>query len=154
MSLDDYWPPVEPLDVIRAPKCRHPKDLRIKREGGWECGVEGCGHVATAARVRAGRQTRNYGNRAELSAARKYGGDKVGAAGGPVDIRGKDFNTQMKTHRRTPPREWTSVFTALEANRERIPRLLARFVMGSGVAPKDYFIFQAEDFLQWFGRDE
>ncbi len=141
--------------VIGAPrKCRHPRMNRQQWTDaiggrGWTC--ERCGHTVTAARVRAGRTTRTYGNRAELAVARKYGGQKIGHAGGPVDVRGKDFNTQVKTHRRLPPREWVGVFNAMAASRERIPRLLLRFV--TGAAPVDYFVFQADDFLDWFGRD-
>jgi hypothetical protein len=112
-----------------------------------------CGRVQDMTLVRRGRTSRNYGNRAELKAANKYGGTKIGAAGGPVDIRGKDFSTQLKTHRRLPPKEWTTVFAKM-AQEQRCPRLLMRFVMGSGVPPKDYFVFEAEAFLEWFGRDE
>ena len=113
-----------------------------------------CGATKDEVRSKRGKQSRNYGNRAELTAARKYGGVKVGQAGGPTDIRGKDFNTQMKTHRRAVPAEWRKVFGALEASGERCPRLLLRFVQGPGVAPADYFVFPADAFLDWFGRDE
>jgi hypothetical protein len=112
-----------------------------------------CGRLQDLALSRRGKQSRNYGNRAELKAANKYGGTKIGAAGGPVDIRGKDFATQMKTHRRLPPKEWTTVFAKM-AQEQRCPRLLMRFVMGSGVPPKDYFVFEAEAFREWFGKDE
>ena len=112
-----------------------------------------CNKPQDIARVRRGKQSRNYGNRAELKAARLYGGDKIGAAGGPVDIRGKDFDTQVKTHRRLPPLEWTKSFAAMSQG-NRCPRMLLRFVQGPGQAPKDYFVFQADDFLSWFGRDE
>ena len=150
-DLADFWPPT-PVDdraLERSPRlCNHPRRDRQ----GQTCGR--CGHVLDEKRQRRGRQSRNYGNRAELAVARKYGGQKVGHAGGPVDVRGKDFNTQVKTHRRLPPGEWTKAFAKLEASRERIPRLLLRFVMGAGVAPQDYFVFRADDFLDWFGRDE
>jgi hypothetical protein len=107
----------------------------------------------------AGKQSRNYGNRAELKAANKYGGTKIGAAGGPVDIRGKDFATQMKTHRRPVPSEWRKVFAAM-GQENRCRRLLLRFVQGPGVAPADFFVFPRrsfrwfDEFLDWFGRDE
>jgi hypothetical protein len=112
-----------------------------------------CGRLQDLALSRRGKQSRNYGNRAELKAANKYGGTKIGAAGGPVDIRGKDFATQMKTHRRPVPSEWRKVFAAM-GQENRCRRLLLRFVQGPGVAPADFFVFQADDFLDWFGRDE
>lgn len=124
----------------------------------WMCGLDGawlcrrCGKPQMIALVRRGRQSRNYGNRAELSAARKYGGTKVGHAGGPVDIRGKDFATQVKTHRRQPPAEWRKVFSGM-AQDNRCPRLLLRFVIGPGQKPVDYFVFPADAFLDWFGPD-
>lgn len=105
-------------------------------------------------RARRGRQSRNYGNRAELDVARRYGGTKVGHAGGPVDVRGRDWNTQVKTHRRQPPREWVTVFAKLEASTDRLPRLLLRFVMGPGVPPQDYIVIPGKAWLDWFGRDE
>ena len=120
-------------------------------DGAYECAY--CHKPIDVQLSRRGRTSRSYGNRAELAASRKYGGEKIGAAGGPVDIRGKDFNTQVKTHRRLPPLEWTKASQAMSASRERIPRLLLRFV-GTGVPPRDYFVFEADDFLAWFGRDE
>ena len=69
-----------------------------------------------------------------------------------MDVRGKDFDTQVKTHRRRPPTEWVTAFNAM-TNSTRIPRLLLRFVKG-GVPPDDYIVFRASDFLDWFGKDE
>lgn len=110
-----------------------------------------CLTVKDEARSRRGRQSRNYGNRAELEAARRYGGVKVGHAGGPVDIRGKDFVTQMRTKRRQPPAEWRTALAAMDGERG-CPRMLIRFVLPTG--PEDYFIFRAKDFLDWFGKDQ
>jgi len=163
--LAESWPPPDAPDPVPTPRrCIHrwlqySGNVDETRNGlpyysPVETRCSRCGVVRDEVRARRGKQSRNYGNRAELAVSRKYGGTKVGHAGGPVDVRGKDFNTQVKTHRRTPPREWVGVFNALEANRERCPRLLLRFVMGSGVPPRDYFVFQADDFLDWFGRDE
>ena len=148
---------------------REPKEARPCRRHRWAlvianeatlaeyrqeiCCNLGCGKVKNEALSRRGRTSRNYGNRAELHAARRYGGDKIGAAGGPVDIRGKDFSTQMKTHRRPVPAEWRKVFGAM-AQEQRCPRLLLRFVQGPGKEPADYFVFEAKAFLDWFGRDE
>jgi hypothetical protein len=111
-----------------------------------------CGKAKDAERSRRGKQARNYGNRAELDVARRYGGTKVGHAGGPVDVRGRDWNTQVKTHRRKPPAEWTTVFAKLEASTDRLPRLLLRFVHPGG--PTDYVVVPAKAWLDWFGKDE
>ncbi len=113
-----------------------------------------CNVIRDETKARTGKQSRNYGNRAELKVARTYGGQKIGHAGGPVDVRGAEFNTQVKTHRRPPPREWTSAFNAMAANRERLPRLLLRFVMGPGVPPEDFVVVPGKVWLDWFGRDE
>lgn len=113
-----------------------------------------CPAVRDESRARRGRQSRNYGNRAELSMARTYGGRKVGHAGGPVDVRGKEFSTQVKTHRRLPPLEWRKAFAGM-AQSEGVPRLLLRFVLGqSGQGTEDYFVLPAKAWLDWFGRDE
>jgi hypothetical protein len=112
-----------------------------------------CHTIRDEARSRRGKQSRNYGNRAELSAARKYGGQKIGHAGGPVDIRGADFNTQVKTHRRLPPLEWRKAFSAMEGKGERYPRLLLRFVQGPGLPPIDYMVIPGDVWLDWFGKD-
>ena len=141
--------------AVTERKHRHVWVTTIDAEGvpnGSRCAF--CHVIKDEVRSRRGKQSRNYGNRAELKVARRYGGDKVGHAGGPVDVRGKDFQTQVKTHRRLPPLEWTKAFAAMAAARERCPRLLLRFVNGAGKPPADYFVFQADDFLQWFGKDE
>ena len=161
-DLDTYWPPVEPRETPETPrKHRHvwvnvgplvPVDADTVKWTRTEC--ERCGVVRDETRARRGKQSRNYGNRAELAVARTYGGQKIGHAGGPVDVRGADWNTQVKTHRRTPPREWTKAFAAMSANRERMPRLLLRFVMGPGVPPEDYFVVRGADWLAWHGKDE
>lgn len=140
-------------------KCRRHRWVRVALLHGP--GVDGltfteecaCGAIKDATRSRRGRTSRSYGNRAELSAARRYGGTKIGHAGGPVDIRGTDFATQVKTHRRLPPVEWRKAFGAM-AQDNRCPRLLLRFVQGPGLPPVDYFVFPADDWLDWFGRDD
>jgi hypothetical protein len=111
-----------------------------------------CGAVRDEAKAKRGKQSRNYGNRAELDVARRYGGTKVGHAGGPVDVRGTDWNTQVKTHRRKPPAEWSTVFAKLEASTDRLPRLLLRFVHPGG--PTDYVVVPGKAWLDWFGKDE
>jgi hypothetical protein len=155
VSLDELdWPPPEPRAETGATglPCRHPRYQRIPIEGGgWRCP---CGKTVEATRLRRGRQSRNYGNRAELSLARKYGGSKVGHHGGPADIEGAEWLTQVKTMRRMPPVMWTSVFNALAPSiGNRSPRLLLRFVMGPGVPPVDYFVVPAADWLAKFGPD-
>jgi len=155
---DDFQPdtfvePREPRKCTRHRWVRHSVTLAGVASEWTACANRDCGKVKDEALSRRGKQSRNYGNRAELHASRKYGGDKIGAAGGPVDIRGKDFDTQVKTHRRLPPLEWRTVFAKMAAG-NRCPRLLLRFVQGPGVAPADYFVFPADDFLAWFGRDE
>lgn len=111
-----------------------------------------CGKPKDEARSRRGRTVRDYGNRAELKVARLYGGEKVGHHGGPVDVRGKDFDTQVKTHRRLPPAEWRKAFAALEADPTRMPRLLLRFVHDGG--PTDYVVVPGKAWLDFVGRDE
>jgi hypothetical protein len=113
-----------------------------------------CEKVKDETMSRRGRTSRSYGNRAELHVARTYGGTKIGQAGGPVDVRGRDWNTQVKTHRRPTPTEWRKVFAALSASTDRLPRLLLRFVGGPGVPPDDYFVVPAKAWLDWFGKDE
>lgn len=116
----------------------------------WACAR--CGSPKDETRSRRGKASRDYGNRAELKVARLYGGTKVGHHGGPVDVRGREFNTQVKTHRRLPPAEWRSVFAALEASTDRLPRLLLRFVHDGG--PTDYVVVPGKAWLDWFGRDD
>jgi hypothetical protein len=150
---DDFQPnefrePVEPRKCVR-----HRWVIENLGFGNQRSVCFTCNKPKDETLSRRGKQSRNYGNRAELKAANKYGGTKIGAAGGPVDIRGKDFATQMKTHRRPVPSEWRKVFAAM-GQENRCRRLLLRFVQGPGVAPADFFVFQADDFLDWFGRDE
>jgi hypothetical protein len=102
-----------------------------------------------------GKQSRNYGNRAELAVAKQYGGRKVGHAQGPTDIMGTTTKTQLKTTRRAPPLMWLREFAKLDSERDgRLPRLLLRFVRPGNLGPDDYFVVRGRDWLEWFGRDE
>src|SRR6185436_7147795 len=98
MNLEDYWPPVEPREAPETPRRhRHVWErltVAFEPENVGRLACVRCGHLRDEAKARRGKQSRNYGNRAELAVSRKYGGEKIGAAGGPVDVRGKDFNTQ------------------------------------------------------------
>jgi hypothetical protein len=152
-------PPAEESAVTVAPskaKCRRHQWVAMGRavdgqlvEVWTEC--ERCHVRRDDDKARRGKQSRNYGNRAELKVARTYGGTKVGHAGGPVDVRGVDFDTQVKTFRRRPPALWKQAIGAMDGGK-RCPRLLIRFVQPTG--PEDYFVFRASDFLAWFGKDE
>ena len=104
---------------------------------------------------RRGRNNRSRGNRAELAVARKYGGEKTGPLGGPEDIRGAEWRTQVKTHQGLPPVRWRKVFAALDTQHDgRLPRLIERYLPGQGIAADDYIVVRGSDWLAWFGRDE
>jgi hypothetical protein len=74
-----------------------------------------CGAVKDAAASRRGRNNRKRGGHHELDVARRYGGRKVGPLGGPWDIEGEEYVTQVKTHRGLPPRWWT-MFTSVRSD--------------------------------------
>jgi hypothetical protein len=135
-------------------KCRRHQWRNVPYDGDYEDICRHCGKIRDLVLSRRGKQSRNYGNRAELAVARTYGGDKIGQAGGPVDVRGKDWNVQVKTHRRLPPAEWRKAFSAMAASNERLPRLLLRFLPGPGLPPDDYFVVPAKAWLDFHGRDE
>ena len=150
---------VEPTELR---KCRRHQWVTFARPIGEDIGGPStypptcarCGKPQDATLVRRGRNSRSYGNSAELKVARLYGGEKIGAAGGPVDVRGKDWNTQVKTHRRLPPAEWRKAFQGMAASGERLPRLLLRFLPGAGLPPDDYMVVPGKAWLDYFGRDE
>lgn len=129
--------------------CRHlPRTARVYRDGGYDC--TRCGRFVSKESIRKGRTVRQYGISAELRAARKYGGRKTND-GGPVDITGQDWDTQMRTRRQSPPREWEKAFAAMPGKKLR--RLLISYVQGPGRAPVDFYVIPAEDFLAWYGKD-
>lgn len=144
--------PVTATSTTTPRKCRRHEWVQPGAEEPFECWL--CGKPKDDTRSRRGRQSRNYGNRAELDVARRYGGAKVGHAGGPVDVRGKEWATQVKTHRRMPPKEWRDAFAKMEASTDRLPRLLLRFVLGGGQPPVDYIVIPGRAWLDWFGKDE
>lgn len=164
LELDDAIGPFTPDDTDAVPtprKCRRHvwslEDYGICERhnmAGPHYGCTRCPAVRDRDRARRGKQSRNYGNRAELAVARKYGGEKIGHAGGPVDVRGAQFNVQVKTHRRLPPAEWRKAFQGMAASRERMPRLLLRFLPGPGLPPDDYVVIPGSVWLEWFGKDE
>jgi hypothetical protein len=149
-------PPAVESAVTVAPskaKCRRHEWAQMRFEDPTQDRIQclRCRKWQDPTASRRGKQSRNYGNRAELKVARTYGGTKVGHAGGPVDVRGVDFDTQVKTFRRRPPALWKQAIGAMDGGK-RCPRLLIRFVQPTG--PEDYFVFRASDFLAWFGKDE
>jgi hypothetical protein len=114
-----------------------------------------CGHERNDAKIRQGRTSRSYGNRAELAVARQYGGRKVGHAQGPTDVVGVTTKTQVKTTRRPAPQMWSREFAKLDSERDgRLPRLLLRFVRPGNAGPDDYFVVRGSDWLEHLGRDE
>lgn len=120
----------------------------------WKGVVCWCGAIRNDAKSRRGRQVRNYGNRAELDVARKYGGRKVGHAQGPTDVQGKTRKIQLKTTRRAVPAMWRNEFAKLESERDgRLAILLLRFVRPGSLGPDDYFVIRAADFIEWYGKD-
>lgn len=127
--------------------------LRYENDGRVWAACQRCSAIRDETRARRGRTSRNYGNRAELTVARTYGGTKVGHAGGPVDVRGAEFSTQVKTHRRLPPAEWRKAFAGMAAS-SGVPRLLLRFVIGNGQPPEDFIVVPGKAWLDWFGKDE
>jgi len=151
--LSEHPPEPETAVSTATPrKCRRHQWLLANYPSTETYFCERCGVVRDITRARRGRTARDYGNRAELRVARTYGGTKVGHHGGPVDVRGREFNTQVKTHRRLPPAEWRKAFAALEASTDRLPRLLLRFVHDGG--PTDYIVVPGKAWLDWFGRDD
>lgn len=155
---DDLFEPTTPANLGAAVPRKHRHDwaamtLEIVGDPRPVLMCARCGKVRDETHARRGRQSRNYGNRAELAIARTYGGTKVGHAGGPVDVRGKEFSTQVKTHRRLPPLEWRKAFAAMNQS-SGVPRLLLRFLPGVGLQPEDYVVIPGKAWLDWFGRDE
>jgi hypothetical protein len=120
--------------------------------GRYSC--ERCGIRRDEAASRRGRQSRNYGNRAELDVARRYGGRKVGHAQGPSDVQGVTRKIQVKTSRRGVPPMWRREFAKLESEADgRLAVLVLRFVRAGNLGPEDYFVVKADDFIAWYGRD-
>lgn len=117
-DLDANWYPPDtpaPTGAKGRAKCRrhewalggvleHPNEWTSTYRSVTKCSR--CGAIKDEARSRRGRSSRARGNRHELLAARRYGGEKTGPLGGPEDIRG-EWQTQVKTHQGLPPR-WLS----------------------------------------------
>ena len=133
------------------PHPNRPHRYDLNDGAGWYCP---CGKRQDVAKIRAGKQARSYGNRAELAVAREYGGRKVGHAQGPTDVVGTNIKTQVKTTRRPAPQMWSREFAKLDREKDgRLPRLLLRFVR-VGSAPDDYFVVRGADWIEWFGKDD
>jgi hypothetical protein len=105
-----------------------------------------CGKVRDEALIRRNRNNGKRGRAYELTAAKKYGGEKVGPLGLPEDIRGALWRTQVKTHLGSVPgrwsvtEEWREVFAKLGTYHDghRYPRLLLIFRPGGKT--QDFFV--------------
>lgn len=120
------------------------------------CNVPTCMKEIDYDAVVRGRRARSRGNGHELKAARLYGGEKVGPLGKAEDIRGEEWSTQVKTRQGGAPLLWKQSFAKMDANPVEglTPRLLLRFLGGSGVPADDYFIVRGQDWLDHFGKDD
>lgn len=58
------------LWTVKPIRCRHPRDRRMRVQGGWVCE---CGHAVADEKVRRGRAVRKYGKKEELADARLLG---------------------------------------------------------------------------------
>jgi hypothetical protein len=148
------WLPAgaETAVTTRTSKHRHVYDVDLLGGDPHSCR---CGAIQDPAASRRGRTVRSYGNRAELSVARTYGGRKVGHAQGPTDVVGKTRKVQVKTTRRAVPAMWRNEFAKLESERDgRLAILLLRFVQAGNLGPDDYIVIRGRDFLEWYGADE
>ena len=113
-----------------------------------------CGAYRDDAASRRGRTNRSRGNHHELAVSRLYGGEKTGPLGGPEDIRGAEWRSQVKTHQRLAPAEWAKAFAGMDTQHDaRTPRLVLRYLR-AGVAADDYIVVRGRDWLERFGRDE
>jgi hypothetical protein len=121
---------------------------------GLEMRCKFCDVIRDEVASRRGRQSRNYGNRAELDVARRYGGRKVGHAQGPTDVQGMTRKIQVKTSRRAVPAMWHREFAKLKSEADgRLAVLVLRFVRAGNLGPEDYFVIKAADFIDWYGTD-
>lgn len=147
------YPAAPPNPAAVARRCPHPRAARRPLEdGGTAC--TRCGADISAAGSRRARNNRSRGNRHELHAARLYGGEKTGPLGGPEDIRGAEWRTQVKTHAGLPPRWLTDPFARMADQHDgRSARTLHRWLR-PGQRPIDLFVVEGREWLDKFGPDE
>lgn len=141
------------LDV-QVRKCSHPRDLRIRQaDGGWQCGVEFCFHVASGARVRRGKSARRLGTDGERRTEKRYGWVKTGEYGGINDHVGTMAVVQQKTTREGAPKTWLDIYGRLERNAGgKIPLILFSFVK-QGTPTQDFILIRGADWLALHGKD-
>lgn len=150
-----FGAPLTPQTAWATPKCsRHTWGQNVLPGDALDLvRCRRCHHVQDAAKVRAGRNSRNRGGRHELSASRLYGGEKIGQRGGPADIVGRVFAVQVKTHQGPPPARLLALLAAMDVGAGgRVPVVLDRYLR-PGQSPVDLFTIRGSDWIALHGKD-
>ena len=164
-ALGTFAPPSADA-VMEQPsrKCRHPRDRRItgsvieagETRRGWQCGS--CGHIASASKIRAGRNARKRGKAVELREMR-LAGVHTGNANKADDGQSVDgmFAYQSKAYATAKFPGWQ----ALEldklrvAHQGKVPVLTIVEKPGPGRKPRKLAVVEWQDWLDLHGtRDE
>jgi hypothetical protein len=159
MTLDDYWPPVEPREAPETPR-RHRHWWRFRTlppvdgiaDAEWYCGH--CNVIRDEAKARRGKSSRRLGHDGERRSEKRYGLQKIGERGEITDLRGKVWKAQQKTTRRAVPATWQSIFAQLDATRDgREAAIIFSFVQ-QGLPTQDFWLIRGETILSMLGRDD
>lgn len=149
---DDLFEPLTAANPAATPrKCRHPKPVRTHHEGTWRC--MGCGHIASADRIRGGRRNRNRGNAIEREIGHKLGLRRVGQYGGPDDLSGDLFAVQVKSGVVFPERLWYWL-RAVPSEASQTPLLVVTDAPGPGRPRRSIVILTLEDWIALHGPTE
>ena len=110
-----------------------------------------CGHPQDPVLSARGRNNRRRGQRHELAASRRYGGENIGALKQASDLRQGMFKVQIKTHQGRPPSQLMALFAALDATADgRTPVVLHRYLQ-PGKRAVDLFVIRGDDWVALHG---
>lgn len=95
---DLFEPQTPPMSMAGRPKCRHPREYQVRLDdGGWRCGVSGCDHIASGAKVRQGRNNKKRGHRIQKTVVEGLGGENILGNKPGHDGRGAMFSYESKS---------------------------------------------------------
>lgn len=130
--------------------CRHPRSVRIYKDGGYTC--TRCDRFVPREAIRRGLNARKRGNRLQAKAAKDAGITNIGALGLPEDagLSTEWAVLQVKSGKSYPERI-DRLLRALTANADQIRGVVHIETPGPGIRARRLITFDFDEWMSWHG---
>lgn len=132
--------------------CRHPRSVRIYKDGGYTCSK--CDHFVSRESIRRGVNARKRGNRLQAQAAKDAGITNIGMMGLPEDA-GLSTEWLVLQHKSGNgyPKLLDRWLRALTATADQLRAVVYTETPGPGKKARRLIIMDYDEFVSWFGTN-